>query len=68
MFSREICKSFRAPFTEHLRWLLLKLNKTKHTHASAANLLHIRIANLDWNESHEEENKYIHASATDLLN
>ena len=39
----------------------------KHIHASAVNLLHIRIGNLDWNESHEKETKYIHALAADLL-
>ena len=41
--------------------------ETKHTHASAADLLHIRIGTLDWNESYEKKTKYIHASATDLL-
>ena len=41
--------------------------ETKHIHASAANLLHIRIGNLDWNKSHEKETKHIHASAADLL-
>ena len=41
--------------------------ETKHTHASAVNLLHIRIGSLDWNESYEKETKHIHASATDLL-
>ena len=42
-------------FTEHLRWLLLKQNV----------LLHIRIGNLDWNESHDKKTKHIHA--VDLL-
>ena len=41
--------------------------ETKHTHASAADLLHIRIGSLDWNESYEKEAKHIHALATDLL-
>ena len=41
--------------------------ETKHIHASAAVLLHIRIGNLDWNESHEKETKHIHTSAADLL-
>ena len=35
--------------------------ETKHIHASAANLLHIRIGNLDWDEIHEKETKHIHA-------
>ena len=39
----------------------------KHICASAAVLLHIRIGNLDWNESHEKETKHIHTSAADLL-
>ena len=29
--------------------------KTKHTHASAADLLHISIESLDWNESYDKE-------------
>ena len=37
--------------------------KTKHTHASAVNLLDIRMGNLDWNESHVKETD----SADDLL-
>ena len=41
--------------------------ETKRTHASAADLLLIRIGSLDWNESYEKESKHIHASATDLL-
>ena len=41
--------------------------ETKNIHASAANLLHIRIERLDWNESYEKETKHIHASAADLL-
>ena len=41
--------------------------KTKLVHASAAVLLHIRIGNLVWNESHEKETKHIHTSAADLL-
>ena len=39
----------------------------KHICASVAVLLHIRIGNLDWNESHEKETKHIHTSAADLL-
>ena len=57
-------KFLRTPFlTEHLRWLLLKLN----IHTSAANLLHIKIGNLDWNENYQKETKRINDSATDLL-
>ena len=41
--------------------------ETKHTRASAADLIHIRIGSLDWNESYEKETKHIHASAADLL-
>ena len=41
--------------------------KTKLVHASAAVLLHIRIGNLVWSESHEKETKHIHTSAADLL-
>ena len=41
--------------------------ETKHIHASTADLLHIRIGKLDWNESYEKETKHIHASAADLL-
>ena len=40
--------------------------ETKHTHASPADLLRIRIGSLDWHESYEKETKHIHASA-DLL-
>ena len=47
-------KSFSPPFLKHFS-LSLKRKKhgsrqkeTKHTHASAANLLHIRIGNLAW--------------------
>ena len=40
--------------------------ETKHTHASPADLLRIRIESLDGNESYEKETKHIHASA-DLL-
>ena len=32
-------------------------SETKHIHASADNLLDIRIGNLDWNESHEKDTK-----------
>ena len=39
----------------------------KHICASVAVLLHIRIGNLDWNESHEKETKHIHDSAAYLL-
>ena len=41
--------------------------ETNNTHASAVNLLHIRIGSLDWNESYEKETKHIHALAADLL-
>ena len=41
--------------------------ETKNIHTSAADLLRIRIGNLEWNESHEKETKDIHASATNLL-
>ena len=41
--------------------------ETKRTHALAADLLHIRIGSLDWNESYENETEHIHASATDVL-
>ena len=30
--------------------------KTKHIHPSAADLLNIRVGNLDWDESHEKKN------------
>ena len=42
-------------------------SETKHIYVSAVDLLHIRIGNLDWTESHEKEIKHIHASAADLL-
>ena len=29
--------------------------KTKHIHASAADLLNIRVGNLDWDDSHEKK-------------
>ena len=41
--------------------------ETKGTHASAANVLHIKIENLNWNESHEKKTKHIHGSTADLL-
>ena len=41
--------------------------ESKHIYASAAVLIHVRIGNLDWNESHEKETKHIHTSAADLL-
>ena len=41
--------------------------ETKHIHASAADLLHIKIRNIDWNESYEKETNHIHASAADVL-
>ena len=62
----KFAKFLRTPFfTEHLRWQFL--SETKHFHALAADLLHIRTGNLDWNETHEKETKHIHASVTDLL-
>ena len=42
-------------------------SENKHIRVSAGDLLHIRIGNLDWNESHENETKHIHALAADLL-
>ena len=42
-------------------------SETKHMYASAVDLLHIRIVNLDWTERHEKEIKHIHVSAADLL-
>ena len=42
-------------------------SETKHMYASTVDLLHIRIVNLDWTESHEKEIKHIHDSAADLL-
>ena len=60
----KFAKFLKTPFfTDHILWLA----ETKHIHASAADLLHIRLGNLDWNESHEKETKHIHASAADLL-
>ena len=41
--------------------------ETKNIHTSDADLLCIRIGNLDWNESHDKETKDIYASATNLL-
>ena len=41
--------------------------ETKHNHASAGDLLDIRIGSLEWNESYEKETKQSHASAVDLL-
>ena len=41
--------------------------ETKHTHASAADLLHIRIGNLNWNESYEKETIHLHASAANIV-
>ena len=98
-FPLKFAKFSRATiFTEHLRWLLLKLNivtfsvpeKLKNSifemsesksvlwttqrgtgservNASTADLSHIRIGNIDWNESHGKETKHIHASAADFF-
>ena len=41
--------------------------ETKHTLASAANLLHTRKRSLDWNESYEKETKDIYVLVADLL-
>ena len=41
--------------------------ESEHIYASAAVLIHVRIGNLDWNESHEKETKHIHDSAPYLL-
>ena len=54
-------------YTFFYRTPLVATFETKHMHASAAVLLHIRTGNLDWNESHEKETKHIHASAANLL-
>ena len=65
MFSCEICEIFQNTF--FYRTTPVASFETKHTHASAADLLHTRTGSLDWNESYEKETKHIHASATDLL-
>ena len=65
MFSCKICEIFRNNF--FYRTPPVATFETKHTHASAANLLHIRMGGLDWNETYEKETKHFHASATDLL-
>ena len=65
VFSCKICEIFRNTF--FYRTPPVATFETKHTHASAADLLHIRIGSLDWNESYEKETKHIHASAADLL-
>ena len=54
-------KTFNSAFINHFS---LSLNRCfSSTHASAVNLLDIRMGNLDWNESHVKETD----SADDLL-
>ena len=65
VLSCEICEIFKNNF--FYRTPPVATFETKHTHASAADLLHIRIESLDWNESYEKETKHINASATSLL-
>ena len=65
MFSFEICKNFKNTFL--YRTPLVATFETKHTHASGADLFHIRIGSLNWNKSYGKETKHIHASAADLL-
>ena len=65
VFPCKICRSFEKTF--FYRTPLVTTSETKHIHASAADLLHIRIGNLDWNEAHEGETKHIHASVANLL-
>ena len=60
-----VCEIFKNAF--FYRTPPVATSETKHIHASAADLLHIRKGNLDWNESHEKETKHIHASTADLL-
>ena len=67
MSSCGICKIFKNTFlAEHYLNTLLVTFEIKNTHASATDLLNIRIGNLDWNESHEKETKH-DASAADFL-
>ena len=67
MFSCEICKIFKNTF--FYRTPSVATFETKHVHDSASDaiLLHIRIGNLDWNESHEKEIKQNQASVADLF-
>ena len=68
MFSSEICETFKNTYFYRTLPVTTFETKQNQTYSClAANLLQISIENLYWNESHEEENKYIHASATDLL-
>ena len=64
-------RCFPVKFAKFLRTSFLQNTSDgcflNSTYASASVLLHIRIGNLDWNESHEKQTKYIHASAADLL-
>ena len=41
-------------------WPAQRGTGSERVNASAANLSHIRIGNIDWNESHDEETKHIH--------
>ena len=61
--SCEICEVFNNTFFYGTPPAVT--SETKHIHASAADLLHVRTGNLDWNESHGKETKYIEASAAD---
>ena len=65
MFSSEICKIFKTIF--FYRTPPVPTSETKHIYVSDVDLLHIRIGNLDWIDSHEKKTKNIHASAADLL-
>ena len=64
-FPVKFVKFLRTPF--FYRTPPVATFEIKHTHASAANLLHIRIGSYDWNGSFEKETKHTHASAADLL-
>ena len=60
-------------FAKFLKHIFLQNNSSgyfsnqKYTYYSC-DLLHIRIGNLDWNDSHEKETKHIHASHVNSLN
>ena len=64
-FLVKFAKLLRTPF--FYRTHPMDTSETKHTHASAADLLHIRIGNLNWNESYEKETIHIHASAANIV-
>ena len=48
----KLAKFLRTPFSQNTSVVTFE---TKRTHASAANLLHTRIGNLDWNDSNKKE-------------